>query len=110
MLQHTVDRADQLTSSAQRIIVTKKAHDRRGWLQLPGRSFGTVIRQPCDRGTAAGIFLPLTYVRARDPGATVIIYPSDHFIYPEEPFFDSVRQVVRAVEILHQNSTWQSDH
>ncbi len=100
MLQHTVDRADQLSSSERRIIVTKQAHDRRGWLQLPGRPLGTVIRQPCDRGTAAGIFLPLTYVRARDAGATVIIYPSDHFIYPEEPFIDSVRQAVRAVEIL----------
>jgi mannose-1-phosphate guanylyltransferase len=100
MLQHTVDRADQLTSSAQRIIVTKQAHDRRGWLQLPNCPLGTVIRQPCDRGTAAGIFLPLTYVRTRDPGATVVIYPSDHFIYPEEPFLDSVRRAVRAVEIL----------
>ncbi len=100
MLQHTVDRADQLTSPARRIIVTKQAHDRRGWLQLSGRPLGTVIRQPGDRGTAAGIFLPLTYVRARDPGATVVIYPSDHFIYPERPFLDSVRQAVRAVEIL----------
>jgi len=100
MLQHTVDRADQLTSPARRIIVTKKAHDRRGWLQLPGRPLGTVIRQPCDRGTAAGIFLPLTYVRAQDPGATVVIYPSDHFIYPEKPFLESVRQAVHAVEIM----------
>ena len=100
MLQHTVDRADQLASSEQRVIVTKQAHDRRGWLKLPGRPVGTVVRQPSDRGTAAGIFLPLTYVRARDPGATVVIYPSDHFIYPEKPFLEAVRQAVRATELF----------
>lgn len=100
MLQHTVDRADRLASSARRIIVTKQAHDRRGWLKLTGRPRGTVVRQPCNRGTAAGIFLPLSYVRRRDPDATVVIYPSDHFIFPEDPFVDSVRQAARAVEIL----------
>jgi len=48
--------------------------------------------------TAAGIFLPLAYVRARDPHATVVIYPSDHFVYPEERFVESVRSAVRAAE------------
>ncbi len=100
MLQHTVDRADRLTSPEHRVIVTKDIHERRGWIQLSGRPPGKVIRQPSDRGTAAGIFLPVTYVRAQDPGATVIVYPCDHFICPEEPFVDSVRQAVCALERL----------
>ena len=100
MLQHTVDRADRLAPPDRRIIVTKDAHDRRGWIQLSGRPPGMVIRQPSDRGTAAGIFLPITYVRAQDAAATVVVYPSDHFICPEEPFVDSVRRAVCAVEQL----------
>ncbi len=98
MLQHTIDRADRLTASEHRIIVTKDIHERRGWIQLSGRAPGTIVRQPSDRGTAAGIFLPLTYVRARNPDATVVVYPSDHFIYPEEPFIHAVRHAVHAVE------------
>jgi mannose-1-phosphate guanylyltransferase len=56
--------------------------------------------QPENRDTAAGIFLPLTYVRARDPGATVVIYPSDHFVYPESRFLDVVRQATGVAESL----------
>ncbi len=100
MLQHTVDRADKLVPSARRVIVTKQAHARNGWLKLRGSATGAVVRQPSDRGTAAGIFLPLTYVRHQDPNATVVIYPSDHFIYPEGPFLQSVREVVRATRLF----------
>ena len=56
--------------------------------------------QPVNRDTAAGVFLPLTYIRARDPHATVVIYPSDHFVYPEETFLDAVRDAVLAAEQL----------
>jgi mannose-1-phosphate guanylyltransferase len=61
---------------------------------------GTLVLQPENRDTAAGIFLPLTYVRARDPGATVVIYPSDHFVYPESRFLDVVRQATGVAESL----------
>ncbi|MEW6246934.1 MAG: sugar phosphate nucleotidyltransferase [Nitrospirota bacterium] len=59
-----------------------------------------VILQPADRGTAAGIFLPLTYIVARDAEATVIVYPSDHFVYPEQRFLDSVRRAVLTADWL----------
>jgi mannose-1-phosphate guanylyltransferase len=42
--------------------------------------------------------LPLAYIRARAPQATVVLYPSDHFVYPEDRFLDAVRQAVRTVE------------
>ncbi|MBP1597084.1 MAG: putative Mannose-1-phosphate guanylyltransferase [Acidobacteria bacterium] len=100
MLQHTVDRADALTSPERRVIVTKEAHARRGWLQLRGKNHGEIVSQPSDCGTAPGIFLPLAYVRAKDPDATVIVYPSDHFVYPEEHFVAAVRQAANVVEQL----------
>ena len=100
MLQHTVDRADALTSPDRRVIVTKEAHARRGWLQLRGRPSGRIVGQPSDRGTAPGIFLPLAYVRAKDPNAVMVVYPSDHFVYPEEHFVVSVSQAVAVAEQL----------
>jgi len=99
MLQHTVDRADCLVAPDQRVTVVAAHHEEEANRQLQRRG-GTLVLQPGNRDTAAGVYLPLTYVRAADPGATVVIYPSDHFIHPEEKFTEAVRHAVLAVELL----------
>jgi mannose-1-phosphate guanylyltransferase len=98
LFQHTVDRADALSSPERRVVVAAPEH--RGHLleQLAGRGEGRVILQPKNRGTAPGVFLGVTYVLARDPNATVVIYPSDHFVYPESAFLNVVANAVRAAE------------
>ena len=101
LLQHTVDRAARLTSAEQSVLVIAQTHRQEAMTQLDGRKVGTVLFQPANRDTGAGVFLPLTYVRARDPLATVVIYPSDHFVYPEERFLDTVRDAVIVAEQLH---------
>jgi mannose-1-phosphate guanylyltransferase len=101
LLQHTVDRAGSLTPAAQSVLVIAKAHRQEAMAQLDGRRIGTLLLQPTNRDTAAGVWLPLTYVRARDPSATVVIYPSDHFVYPEEKFLATVREATLAAERLH---------
>jgi mannose-1-phosphate guanylyltransferase len=100
MLQHTLDRADRLTAPDQKITVISRARRQEAWPHLAGR-LGSVVLQPADRDTAAGIFLPLTYVRAQDPKATVVIYPSDHFVYPEDRFIEVTRHAVQAAEHLN---------
>jgi mannose-1-phosphate guanylyltransferase len=101
MLQHTLDRAARLAPVERSVLVVAHTHRQETMTQLDGRGVGTVLFQPANRDTAAGVFLPLTYVRARDPRATVVIYPSDHFVYPEETFLDTVREAVLAAERLH---------
>lgn len=100
LLQHTVDRAARLTPAAQSVLVIAQTHRQEAMTQLDGRGVGTVLFQPANRDTGAGVFLPLTYVRARDPLATVIIYPSDHFVYPEERFLATVQDAVLVAEGL----------
>ena len=100
MLQHTLDRADRLTAPARRFMICAREHQHEVLLQLNGRPPGTVILQPAKRGTLAGIFLPLMYVRASDPEATVVIYPSDHFIYPEDRFLDVLQRAIGTAEWL----------
>lgn len=100
LLQHTVDRAAHLTAAEQSVLVIAQTHRQEAMTQLDGRCVGTVLFQPANRDTAAGVFLPLTYVRARDPLATVIIFPSDHFVFPEERFLDTVREAVPVAEGL----------
>src|SRR3990172_2715222 len=98
LFQHTIDRADALGSPERRVVVAAPEH--RGHLleQLAGRGEGRVLFQPKNRGTAPGVFLGVTYVLARDPNATVVIYPSDHFVYPESAFLNVVANAVRAAE------------
>lgn len=100
MFQHTVDRADLVSSPDRRVTVIAKAHQQEALAQLAGRETGELVVQPENRDTAAGIFLPLTHVLVRDPQATVVIYPSDHFVYPEGRFARAVEGAVQVTNLL----------
>jgi mannose-1-phosphate guanylyltransferase len=100
MLQHTLDRAITLTPWEQVVVSGTRHHQRELWQQLEGRPVGMVLLQPKNVDTAAGILLPLTFILARDPQATVVIYPSDHFVHPEDAFICSVHQAVKGSALL----------
>lgn len=98
LFQHTLDRALRVTEPERTVTVIAREHQPEVWAQLERRSGGTVLVQPENRETAAGIFFALTYIRARDPHATVVLYPSDHFVYPEDRFLDVTQEAIRAAE------------
>jgi mannose-1-phosphate guanylyltransferase len=100
MLQHTLDRADRVGKSHQKVTVIAEHHLPYARETINPQQKGEVILQPNNCGTAAGIFLPLTYVRARDPKASVVIYPSDHFVFPEDRFSETVRRATVAIDVL----------
>lgn len=100
MFQHTVDRALQLAPPERIVTVIARSHQADVLAQLDGRNLGALVLQPENRDTAAGIFLPLTFIRAQDPDATVVILPSDHFVSPEDRFLEIVRHATRAAEQL----------
>lgn len=98
MFQHTLDRAASLTAPDRTVTVVAHTHRQEALAQLEGRPGSTILFQPANRDTAAGVFLPLTYIRAKAPQATVVIYPSDHFVYPEGRFLDAVRRSLLIAE------------
>ncbi len=100
MLQHTLDRADRLVGPDHKVTVIGQNH-REFLNNAMERESGHVIVQPHNCGTAAGVFLPLTFVRAWDADATVVIFPSDHFVFPETRFIETVRRGIRASHFLH---------
>jgi len=100
LFQHTMDRAARLCQRERIVAVIAREHRREAWPQLDGRTGGTVLLEPRDCQTAASIYLSLTYIRARDPQATMVVYPSDHFVYPEHRFLDSVKRAVWTAEWL----------
>jgi mannose-1-phosphate guanylyltransferase len=99
MFQHTLDRATKLTPPDRMVTVVAQNHRHDALAQLDGRGSSTILFQPANRDTAAGVFLPLTYIRARAPQATVVLYPSDHFVYPEDRFLETVRRAVQIAQM-----------
>jgi mannose-1-phosphate guanylyltransferase len=100
MLQHTLDRATRVSRPEDVVTVVAREHAGYWRTQVAGSLASGLIAQPVNRDTAAGIFLPLARVRARNPEATVAVFPSDHFIYPETRFVEAVATAVRAAESL----------
>lgn len=100
MLQHTWDRANQIVLPRRKVTVVGRTHQRGLDPHFKRQNEGTLIFQPRNCDTAPGIFLPLTYVRSWDPQSVVVLFPSDHFIFPEDRFVTTVRRAVRGVEFL----------
>ncbi len=101
MFEHTMSRAVSLVGGQRVVTVIGRGHMR--FLDSRESLSGYLVEQPCDRDTAAGIFLPLTYVLAYDPEATVAIFPSDHFVNPNLAF---LRCMERALELAERPSGW----
>ena len=99
MFQHTVDRMMRVARPERTVVVVGRGHHE-AWAQIGERNPGVVLVQPRNADTAPGTFLPLTYIRARDPEGTVVVSPSDHFVFPEERFLGEVLYAARAAEKL----------
>jgi mannose-1-phosphate guanylyltransferase len=100
LFQHTLDRASVLCRQEHIVAVVAREHGQEAWPQLEGRGAGTVLLQPGQRDSAAGMYLSLTYLRAKDLQARVVIYPADHFVYPETSFMVSVHRALCILESL----------
>lgn len=94
MLQHTVDWARALVA-CDRITTVIGQHHRR-FLQTEGNReiCGRILEQPSQKDTGPGLFFALTYVMAENPGATVMVFPSDQYVFPEGPFLETVGRAV----------------
>lgn len=89
MLEHTIDRARELVDPDRIVTVIQTGH--RCFFD-DGKLSGKIVEQPVSRDTAPGVFLPAGYIKALDPEALVYVFPSDHFIYPEERFIEQMQR------------------
>jgi mannose-1-phosphate guanylyltransferase len=100
MLEHTLARAEQWIPREQLFVVAGRAHLRFPEVrrQLAGRVKSTVVAQPGDKDTLPAVLLPLVHIYRRDPMATVVLLPADHFISPEDRFVTYIQRASRAVD------------
>jgi mannose-1-phosphate guanylyltransferase len=92
LLQEALQRAASV-ASLQRICTVVAEQHRQWWTPLlsylPEQN---VISQPKNRGTAFGILLPLLRIIERDPDATVVLLPADHYLRDEEVMARALRR------------------
>jgi mannose-1-phosphate guanylyltransferase len=94
LLHSALRRAQRVVPRARTCAVVAEQH-RRWWQALPlNISAQNLTSQPRNRGTANGILLPLLRIVHRDPDATLLILPSDHYVRNEEVLASSLRQAI----------------
>lgn len=96
MLRHTWDRAARLVAPDRIVTAITAGQERYLDCEAPAGVPGTVLVQPENKETAPGLLLPLLWIGRRDPGATVAVFPADHFIWEEERFAAYVHAAVLA--------------
>ncbi len=83
LLRRALRRARAVAGPDHTTVVVAAEH-RRWWsVELADLPSVNVVVQPCNRGTACGVLLPLMQVLGRDPDATVVVMPSDHVVADE---------------------------
>ncbi len=97
LLRATLERLRPLAVPDRTMTVVDESH--RGFVRaFPDRALlGDILYQPAERGTAAGVLLPLIRVLSLAPDAIVIVTPSDHGVGDVPAFRAGIRQAIDRV-------------
>jgi mannose-1-phosphate guanylyltransferase len=83
LLHAAIARASAVATPEHICTVVSKHHER-WWRTLPSTiPARNIVVQPANRGTANGILLPLLHILRRDPDASLVVLPSDHYVRDE---------------------------
>jgi mannose-1-phosphate guanylyltransferase len=102
MLQHTYERALR-HSAPERILVAITA-GQQGWAlaQLPQAPKGNFLVQPCNLDTGPAIALAVARVMAQEPSASILVLPTDHFVYPEDALERNLEAALSSIREIHE--------
>lgn len=97
LLRQTVERAAAFAPRERILVVVSAAHRSFWRRQLADLPTENVVVQPENRGTAPGILLPALRIRGEDPGADVVVLPSDHYVADEATLREAFRGALRGL-------------
>jgi mannose-1-phosphate guanylyltransferase len=83
LLRLALERARRTVPADRVLVVVARQHRRWFASELADLAAGNVLVQPANRGTAAGVLLPLLTIERRDPRAEVVLLASDHCVEAE---------------------------
>jgi mannose-1-phosphate guanylyltransferase len=90
MLEHTLDRLNELTPPSRTLTVIGVDHGEIAAPQLAGRS-DHVFRQPGARDTGVALYVALAMIKRWHPNALVTITPTDHYVAPAAAYVQQIR-------------------
>ncbi len=95
MLRWALDRARSIVPSDHVVTVVAEQHRQFWAADLAGVSPENIVVQPRNRGTAAGLLLPLLHVVLRcDAQPRIVVLPSDHYVAEERVLCRTLRKAV----------------
>jgi mannose-1-phosphate guanylyltransferase len=98
LLGDALARATRVVPRKRVVVVVAEEHRSYWESDLGGIPAENVIVQPRNRGTAPGLLLPLLSVLERDPGARIVVLPSDHFVEHEGVLEGSLRLALESLD------------
>jgi len=96
LLGRTLDRSELLVPPERTVAVMTRSHAPFFSGELWGECPPRVLVQPSDRGTAAGVLLPAHRIARIDQNATVLVFPSDHYVADDAAFMAHVERMADA--------------
>ncbi len=105
LLEDALVRAEAVVPRKRIVVVVAEEHRSFWGRMLADHSPGNLVVQPRNRGTAAGILLPLLHVLERDPEARVVLLPSDHYFEQEGVVESSLRVALDSLGALDKGIT-----
>jgi mannose-1-phosphate guanylyltransferase len=98
LLEETRGRLARSVGPARTLVVVTERHARFFRPALADAPPGAAVVQPQGRGTAPAILYGLLRVAHREPGAAVVLLPSDHYVSDDAAFMRHVDAAFAAVE------------
>jgi mannose-1-phosphate guanylyltransferase len=98
LLQQAVRRARLLVSWSNIFIVTGRPYLGLMREQVPELPPGNLLVEPAGRDTAPCIALAASFLQTRDPGAAMVVLPSDHMVLDEKRFAAVIKDAVAAAQ------------
>ncbi|MCE9576120.1 MAG: NTP transferase domain-containing protein [Deltaproteobacteria bacterium] len=95
LLQETLERALRLVPAERIVVIVSAHHEAMAREQLAAYPGAALLVQPRNLDTGPGLLLPLAYIRARDPDASVVFLPSDHHVADPRPLVDTLAAMAR---------------
>lgn len=102
LLRHTLDRIEQVFTARHVVTIVNQLHQHIARPILTREEQRSLLLVPSNKETAPNILVAALRTYRYDPNATIVIFPSDHFIIEEERFMGFVRSSMEYVE-RHQD-------
>jgi mannose-1-phosphate guanylyltransferase len=99
MFRNTVRKIQRLIPSSRIIVVANKMHAGLVRRDFPDIRKENLILEPVSRNTAPAVGFASSVIAGRDPGAIIVVLPTDHYIRDEKR---QLKAIAAAIDLLRE--------